>query len=184
MNFLWLHKQCAWSDRALPQLHSLCEELFICRMCVKYDTHIEQAEVTEHHSWKSAIFLKNTFRRLITIGTHITLMCALPPCYRSCIKRDQKSFEFPLKHDIVDSITCFVLLNRTRFSIKSSYCPQRKIRKIIWPSNTNIPISVSTSYMPLLRQESSVIQTTKWSISHVKISIILLKTRNFSKEPL
>lgn len=168
---------CLVRPSSAPASQFLC----ICRMCVKCDTHIEQAEVTDHHSSKSAIFLRNTFRRLISIGTYFTLKCALPPYYRSCIKRDQKSFKFSPKYGIVDSITWFMLLNRTRFSIKSTYYPQRKIRKISSPYNTNNPISGSTSYIPLLRKESSVIQATKWSISQVKVSLTLLKIKELQQ---
>lgn len=135
-----------------PSSAPASEFVCICRMCVKCDTHIEQEAATEHRSLKSTIFLKNTFRRLISIGTYITLKCALPPYYRSCTKSDQKSFQFSPKYGIVDSITCFILLNRIRFFINSNYYPQRKIRKVTWPYNTNNSISGSTSYM-LLAQE-------------------------------
>lgn len=160
-----------------PSSAPASEFVCICRMCVKCDTHIEQAEATDHRSLKSTIFLENTFRRLISIGTYITLKCALPPYYRSRTKSDQKSFQFSPKYGIVDSITCFILLNRIRFFINSNYYPQRKIRKITWPYNTNNSISGSTSYMLLLRKKSSVIQTTKCSNSQVWISLTFLEIK-------
>lgn len=92
-------------------------------------------------------------------------------------RSDQKSFQFSPKYGIVDSITCFILLNRIRFFINSNYYPQRKIRKITWPYNTNNSISGSTSYMLLPRKKSSVIQTTKCSNSQVWISLTFLEIK-------